>query len=60
MVAAGGSFSTVSVSGSGHGAFKAWTPNTPDTGNLFGTIRTLDGIGVNDLNCSLFTQETGR
>lgn len=32
---------------------RTWTPSMPDNGNLYGTIRTLDGEkGWLDLNCS--------
>lgn len=44
---------TLSIaSNSGGGAFSGWAYGQPDTGNLLGTIRSLDMLGVVSLNCT--------
>ncbi len=49
----GGPFSdtNLKVVGKG-GAFRAWTPGMTNSGNLLGTIKSLDNIGPTSLNCT--------
>jgi alpha-glucosidase (family GH31 glycosyl hydrolase) len=50
------SLSVVGVNSSS--TFKAWNPSLPNTGNLLGTIRSLDEEDVISLNCTVIANVT--
>lgn len=41
------------VTGNGKTAFKSWQYGQPNYGNLLGTIKSLDQLGAETLNCTL-------
>ena len=46
------SASTLTVTSVGESTFQSWYYGQPNTGNLLGTIKSLDELGVVSLNCT--------